>query len=165
MKIWMTALLSLALTACINNPQTVDEFRSAAQAGGLNVHRETVTVQQPVDTVVGRLGRFADQCLRVQVRSSVTQGANVSSGTTTYKPSLRRDGDALATLVLQAVYSPKPVGSTMPPGGYFIALADMRPASGGTELTMAGGSAGHGALYDGIKQWARTGSGACPYDT
>ena len=64
MKIWMTALLSLALTACINNPQTVDEFRSAAQAGGLNVHRETVTVQQPFDTVVGRLGRFADQCLR-----------------------------------------------------------------------------------------------------
>ncbi len=156
--------LTILLTACaISVPQSADEFRSTVDAGGFGTHKETHAIKRPFNAVYANMKEMAQQCLSVEISSSVSQGANVSASRSTYRPSVEKSGHQSASLILQVIHSPQPVGATIPPGGLYMLIADINGVSANeTRLVMYGGSVGQAELFAGVEQWLGGQDKNCP---
>src|SRR5262249_16661546 len=167
-KLCYSAFVAIALSGCVQVPQTTSEFRHAVQGGAFMTRTHSADVPQPFDAVVVNLRKYALTCLARTQTSVVMSSApgDMSSGTLIYRPKLQLVGPQSAELTLQM--GPKSPGIKTPPDGPFIMLVDIESSSvqGETRLTVYGRTtAKERALADeSLPAWARGIPAKCPLE-
>jgi hypothetical protein len=157
---------TLVVLGCVHQPQTSDAFRQAVQKGSTFTRVRSMVVERPFAQVVSALQARVSSCLAVETRSTTLGSApgDMSSSVTRYHPNLQV-GDERAELTLQAMYSPKPVGSQMPPDGFFLMVADIIAEAGKTRITIYGRSVGKDSdLAEALPAWASGSAPSCPLE-
>jgi hypothetical protein len=92
-------------------------------------------------------------------------GGQVEVSATEYHPLVRRISDARAEFTLQLEHSPRGIGSTMPPGGFYMMAADLvRQAPRRTQVdiyyaTMAKNGS---SILAAVQAWTSGQRAACP---
>jgi hypothetical protein len=167
MRYPVTALAALLLTGCatlVEVPQTPNQFSAAVRKGASFSQHETLELNRDHARVLSDVRQKTDKCLSVKVTSTTVSGLNRSSGSSTFAPRTRMLGPGKAQFTLQVTYTPKPVGSTMPGGGYYQLVVDIdKIAAGKTRLSLYGPSIGPGnRAYQAIKTWADGKDAPCP---
>ena len=165
---WYSAFTALALSACVQVPQTSAEFRHAVQGGAFMTRTHLAIVPQPFEAVTANLRKYALPCL-ARTRTSVAVSSapgDMSSGVVTYRPKLQLVAPGLAELTLQM--GPTSPGIKVPPGGPFIMLADIEPSSaqGETRLTVYGRTTPKERVLadESLPAWARGTPAKCPLE-
>ncbi len=166
MKLYVFAL-ALLLQACVQMPQTADEFRKAAP-GGIFVETNKFEVKgASLAEVKGRYERFAAKCLHMQVQKScVTVGIGNGcktgpTGTVTYTPKVVLK-NARVTLTLQELYTNSNLIYTtkVPKDGLFNFLSDVTQGRDGRLSGVAYGTSK--GIVTAAANWARGESQLCP---
>ena len=138
--LWHSTVAVIVLSGCVQLPQTSGEFRHAVQSGAFMSRTHSAIVRQPFEVVTANLRKYALPCLGRTQTSVVMSSApgDMSVGRVIYRPKLQLVGPRSAELTLQM--GPTSPGIKVPPGGPFIMLADIVPASvpGETRLTVYG---------------------------
>ena len=165
---WYSAFAAMALSGCVQVPQTSSEFRHAVQGGAFMSRTHSTTVPQPFEAVIANVTKYALPCLS-RTQTSVVMSSSpgdMSSGMVIYRPKLQLVGPQSAELTLQM--GPKSPGIKAPPEGPFIMLADIQSSSvqGETRLTVYGRTtAKERALADeSLPAWARGIPAKCPLE-
>jgi len=165
---WCSAFAAMALSACVQVPQTSGEFRQAVQGGAFMSRTHSAVVPEPFDAVIANLRKYALTCLARTHTSVVMSSApgDMSSGMVIYRPKLQLVGPQAAELTLQM--GPKSPGIKAPPDGPFIMLADIESSNmqGETRLTVYGRTTPkERALADeSLPAWARGVPAKCPLE-
>ena len=165
---WYSAFVAIALSGCVQIPQTSGEFRHAVQGGAFMTRMHSASVPQPFEAVIANLRKYALPCLAKTVRSVVMSSApgDMSVGIVIYRPKLQLVGPQSAELTLQM--GPTSPGIKVPPGGPFIMLADIESSSvpGETLMTVYGRTtAKERALADdSLPAWALGTPVGCPLE-
>lgn len=152
----------VALSGCMQGPQSPDEVRSAVNGGAMFSQKSTVMVPRSHAAVTASLQAGAKQCLnRTQRRTSTTPGPygpQVSSYTTAYRGEVKTGGGRTELSIYHEVLGS---GFLPQPKGYAY-VVDATPATGGTRLDIYGGRFGNGDLNKAVVAWAKTGQIRCP---
>ena len=160
----LSSLLLIPMAACVTPPQTTGEFRAGVQRGAALTTQQTHETNREFSRVVADIERNAGKCLAVSITSRVSQGANVSQGTSSYFPRTSMLTPGKAEFTLQATYRPQPLGGAMPAGGYFVLLVDIeKVAPQRTRASIYGGSIGPWkGVFVAIKEWVDGKDAPCP---
>lgn len=165
---WHSVFAAMALTGCVQVPQTSSEFRQAVQGGAFMSRTHSDIVPQPFELVIANVRKYALPCLE-RTQTSVVMSSSpgdMSSGMVIYRPKLHLVGAQSAELTLQM--GPKTPGIKAPPDGPFIMLADIQSLSvqGETRLTIYGRTTPkERALADeSLPAWARGIPAKCPLE-
>jgi hypothetical protein len=154
----------LLVSCAFPQPQTKAEFRNVVRRGEGQSEMYERVVDRPLDDVVASFRREEEQCLSRSIRRTTAQGANVSSGESHYRPTLNLLEAGRAELVVQVEHRPKPLGSEMPPGGYYLAIVDMVAQGARTHVTVYGPGVGHDDLMAAFGTWANGEQVSCPLE-
>src|SRR5215813_12342963 len=90
-KFWYSGVVAIALSGCVQVPQTSSEFRHAVQGGAFMTRTHSATVPQPFEAVIANLRKYALTCL-AKTRTSVVMSSSpgdMSSGIVIYRPKLQ----------------------------------------------------------------------------
>jgi hypothetical protein len=157
-------LCALWLAGCgVSHPQSAAEFRTAV-AGAYSASRDTFEVDRPFTQVAASFRKLAADCLGRTIRTTEHQpGVSYSAVTTSYKPTVKVSA-ANAELHVQQAHRGNVIGvSKEPDGGYFILVADARPAGAGkTRIDLYRPTMGHGSLIQAVRTWAAGTGTTCP---
>jgi hypothetical protein len=150
-------------------PQSREEFRAYAERGdGWRI--ESFVIDRSYPQVVDHLERKTAKCFNAVVTRTVTTGMNVSTGSTTYRSSVRRDArNHRAELTVQKIDTPRTLGPNMPAGGFYLLGADVSAVSSGKtrvklyrpQLPVVGGF-GFGVMADAVRDWSSGKDTTCP---
>jgi hypothetical protein len=166
MKPVLMVLTALLASACAlpSQPQTPAEFRAAVKQGPALTRQEVHEANREFARVVADIDQQARKCLAVRVTSRVTQGMNMSTGTTIYSPRMAAPGPGRAEFTLQMRSEPRGIGPAMPPDGFYGLLVDIEQvAPQKTRLSIYGSSVGKfGALFATLKDWSDGRNMTCP---
>jgi len=165
---WYSAFIALAVSGCVQVPQTSGEFRHAVQGGAFMTRTHSAIVPLPFEAVTANLRKYALPCL-ARTRTSVVMSSapgDMSSGMVIYRPKLQLVGPKLAELTLQM--GPTSPGIKVPPGGPFIMLADIEPSGvqGETRLTVYGRTTAKERVLadESLPAWASGTPAKCPLE-
>ena len=165
---WYSAFAAIALSACVQVPQTSGDFRHAVQGGAFMTRTHSAVVSQPFDTVVVNLHKYALTCL-ARTHTSVVMSSSpgdMSTGMVIYRPKLQLVGPQSAELTLQM--GPTSPGIKVPPDGPFIMLVDIESSSiqGETRLTVYGrtNSREQALADESLPAWASGIPAKCPLE-
>lgn len=163
-----SALAVIALSGCVQIPQTSGEFRRAVEGGAFMTRTHSAIVPQPFEVVTANLRKYALPCLARTQTSVVMSSApgDMSSGMVIYRPKLRLVGPQSAELTLQM--GPTSPGIKAPSGGPFIMLADIESSSvrGETRLTVYGRTTAKERVLadESLPAWAVGTPAKCPLE-
>ena len=164
MRRLLVAFPWVLVSCAFPQPQTKVEFRDVVRRGEGQSEMYERVVERPFDDVVASFRREQKQCLSRSIRRTNAQGHNVSSGESHYRPTLNVLEPGRAEWVVQVEHVPKPVGSEMPPGGYFLAIVDVTAQGGRTQVTVYGPGIGHDDLMAAFGMWADGERVDCPLE-
>ena len=150
-----------APASAIDVPQTRQEFVKAVEDGRGATTVETISTDQPLDTIYAVLQERAKTCLDVNVQRTAYVGY-VERSSSDYNPTVRRVGNDRAEFTLQVAHNPRGVGHTPPPGGLFMMAADLRSAGNGTEIVLYRSTMGVKKLVASLKDWFAGEASPCP---
>lgn len=153
------AISALALTACMEVPQTAADLRTHPMTRGKTV-QVTRSASAAYNTIVSR----AAACMNFNTTTHMTRmGGSPGQGmnaiiSNTYRTKTQSSGN-VRSLVIEN-YNPATIGN---PGWYPYLLVDVIPAGGGAQVTTYSGI-GNGFLTDPIESWAAGDTRPCPKD-
>jgi hypothetical protein len=155
-------LAGLLLEACVQMPQTADEFRKAVP-GAFMAKTETYEVNRALRDVAATFQRKGPECLNLAVRTVSQTATSYQNILTEYKTTVVVNGDRAELHVQQhhktgVIYPSKP-----PEGGTYLLVADAYPMpSNRTRIQLYGPSKGYDMLYRAIHGWASGENLGCP---
>jgi hypothetical protein len=155
-------LASVLLAACVQMPQTAEEFRKAVP-GAMMTKTETYDVSRGMKDVAATFRRRAPECLNIAVRTVSQTSTSYQNILTEYKPTVVVSAERAELHVQQhhktgVIYPSKP-----PEGGTYIVVADAYPLPGNrTRMQLYGPSKGYDMLYRAIRGWATGDNLGCP---
>ena len=158
----MVALSGLLLQACVQMPQTAEEFRKAVP-GALMTKTETYEVNRSLADVGSTFRRKAPECLNMAVRTVSQTSTSYQDILTEYKATVVVTADR-AELHVQQEHKTGVISPSKPPqGGFYIVVADAYPQPGDrTRIQLYGPSKGYDVLYRAIRGWATGENLGCP---
>jgi len=161
-RIHAVVLLSLMLGACVQMPQTAEEFRKAVP-GAMMAKTETYEVNRPAKDVAATFRRKAPECLKVAVRTVSQTTGSYQNILTEYTPTVIVT-DQRTELHVQQLHKTGVLYPSKPPeGGTYILVADATPvAARRTRIQLYGPSKGYDVLYRAIRGWATGDNLGCP---
>jgi hypothetical protein len=144
-------------------PQTPEEFRREVAKGARGAKMETRVVARPFEAVYKAVEARTAPCLDVTVKRSANVGYWERSSSD-YNPKLRRVGTDRAEFTLQVVHNPRAVGSSPPPGGLYLMVADLKRAGASkTEVVLYSPTIGaFKKIPASFMEWAEGSSTDCP---
>ena len=150
------------LAACVQMPQTAEEFRKAVP-GAMMTKTESYEVNRPVKDVAATFRRKAPECLKVAVRTVSQTTGSYQNILTEYTPTVVVT-DQRTELHVQQLHKTGVLYPSKPPaGGTYILVADAFPvAAGRTRIQLYGPSKGYDVLYRAIRGWATGDNLGCP---
>jgi len=150
------------LTACVQMPQTAEEFRKAVP-GAMMTKTETYEVNRPAKDVAATFRRKAPECLKVAVRTVSQTTGSYQNILTEYTPTVIVT-DQRTELHVQQLHKTGVLYPSKPPeGGTYILVADATPvAARRTRIQLYGPSKGYDVLYRAIRGWATGDNLGCP---
>ena len=164
-KFIMLATVTLILTACAipPAPQNREELIVGVKKGATFTQHESHIIKRPLAKVYKSLRPKVRKCLSVKVTSTMQQGYAIHTSTSIYRPSMRKVSKSRAEISLQVEHIPRPIGNTMPKGGFFILATNIEAVSKNrTRITTYGPSIGHDDLFVAMKDWAQGKNTPCP---
>ena len=158
----IVALAGLLLQACVQMPQTAEEFRKAVP-GAMMTKTESYEVNRALRDVASTFRRKAPECLNLSVRTVSQTATSYQNILTQYTATVVVSGER-AELHLQQEHKTGVISPSKPPeGGFFILVADAYPQSGNrTRIELFGPSRGYDVLYRAIRGWASGENLGCP---
>jgi hypothetical protein len=155
-------LLSVLLAACVQMPQTAEEFRKAVP-GAMMTKTESYEVNRPVKDVAAAFRRRAPECLKVSVRTVSQTSGSYQNILTEYTPTVIVT-DQRTELHVQQLHKTGVLYPSKPPaGGVYIVVADAYPIAGNrTRIQLYGPSKGYDVLYRAIRGWSTGDNLGCP---
>ena len=164
-KLVTLAMVALFLAACSipPAPQNRQELIVGVKQGATFTQHETHIINRPIAKVYNSLRPKIRKCLSVKVTSTRQQGYAIHTSTSIYRPSMRKVGKSRAEISLQVEHIPRPIGNTMPKGGFYLLATDIEAvAKNRTRITTYGPSIGHDDLFVALKDWAKGKNIPCP---
>ena len=163
-RIHAVVLAAALLAACVQMPQTAEEFRKAVP-GAMMTKTESYEVNRPMQAVGATFRKRAPECLGVQVRTVSQTTTSYQNILTTYTPTVVVTGERAELHVQQlhkgggVIYPQKP-----PEGGVYILVVDATPVSSNrTRVQLYGPSlSAYDVLYRAIRGWATGDNLGCP---
>jgi len=161
-RIHAVVLLSLMLGACVQMPQTAEEFRKAVP-GAMMAKTETYEVNRAMKDVAATFRRKAPECLNISVRTVSQTAGSYQNILTEYKPTVVVNAER-AELHVQQLHKTGVLYPSKPPeGGIYLLVADAYPLPGNrTRIQLYGPSKGYDVLYRAIRGWATGDNLGCP---
>jgi hypothetical protein len=161
-RIHAVFLLSLMLGACVQMPQTAEEFRKAVP-GAMMAKTETYEVNRAMKDVAATFRRKAPECLNISVRTVSQTAGSYQNILTEYKPTVVVNAER-AELHVQQLHKTGVLYPSKPPeGGIYLVVADAYPLPGNrTRIQLYGPSKGYDVLYRAIRGWATGDNLGCP---
>lgn len=158
----IVALAGLLLQACVQMPQTAEEFRKAVP-GAMMTKTETYEVNRAMRDVAAAFQRRAPACLNVAVRTVSQTATSYQNILTEYKATVLVSGERVE-LHVQQEHKTGVISPNKPPeGGFYIVVADAYPLPGNrSRIQLYGPSRGYDVLYRAIRGWATGESTGCP---
>ena len=164
MRMYLICAGALLVQACVQLPQTAEEFRSAVP-GAAMMKTETYEVSRAFVDVAAALKSRGHECLNVSVRTTSHQvGQSYQSYLTHYRATAFTSKQHAELHVQQlhegggVIYPSEP-----PPGGVYMLVVDAYPAAPHrTRIELYGPAVGYRSLYRAIRGWASGADLACP---
>lgn len=150
----------MLLAGCVTPPQTPDELRTGVRGGAMLTQMKTADIDRPLSAVFSSVKANADKCLNVTIVGSTpgTYGPVVES--TTYRSRSRMISSGKGETLLQ---QDKRATGQMPPGGYYVLVADAKALSGQrSRVTIYGASVGYDEVFEAIMTWGKGQAHECP---
>lgn len=123
---WLAGLSAgLILTACVQMPQTREEFRAAVAKGAFSAKAESFAVNKNFKQAVTHLSAKTDACLNKVVERSMMQGMYQEHTRSTYRAKVKTPTANRAEFTMQVMHNPRGVGADPPPGGFYLMVADI----------------------------------------
>jgi len=161
-SICIVALISVLLQACVQMPQTAEEFRKLVP-GAMMTKTDTYQVNRPMSEVAATFERLAPKCLNVTVQTVSHSTTSFQNLIARYKATVVRSSER-AELHVQQLYETGVLYPSKPPeGGVYLLVADAYPQpNSSTRIQLYGPSMGYEALYRAIRGWASGENLGCP---
>lgn len=155
-------LAAVLLAACVQMPQTAEEFRKAVP-GAMLTKTESYEVRRPMKDVAATFRRKAPECLKVSVRTISQTSGSYQNILTEYTPTVIVT-DQRAELHVQQLHKTGVLYPSKPPaGGIYLLVADAYPLPGNrARIQLYGPSKGYDVLYRAIRGWATGDNLGCP---
>lgn len=151
------------LTACVQQPQTREEFRTVVTKGAFSAKAENFVVNKSFKQAIPNLTTKTESCLNKVVERSMTQGMYHERSQSTYRANVVRPTANRAEFTMQVKHNPRGVGADPPPGGYYLIVADIEEASPSSiKVNLYRPTMGHGDTVDAIRNWLQGKDDACP---
>lgn len=162
-RICIAAVASLLLQACVQMPQTPDEFRKAVSDHAMMTKTDTYQVNRSMSDVGTTFERLASKCLDVRVQMVSHSNQSFQNIITRYKSTVVRSTDR-AELHVQQLHETGVLYPSKPPeGGVYLLVVDAYAQSNkSTRIQLYGPSMGYEALYRAIHGWASGENLGCP---
>jgi hypothetical protein len=162
LQLCIAAVSALLLQACVQFPQTAEEFRKIVP-DAMMTKTETYLVNRAWRDVASTFERTAPGCLNVSVRSVSHSTTSYQNILTHYKATVAVNSER-AELHVQQLHETGVLYPNKPPeGGVYILVADAyRQSDNSTRIQLYGPSMGYEALYGAIRGWASGENLGCP---
>jgi hypothetical protein len=159
----------VAVSGCsvMSAPQSADGLRAAVNNGSFLTEQTTQKVSRSYSAVVASVRAGAKKCMNRSVSQTFTSspGPGFAPVRNTINMYYKTDVTSKGSFTEVAMQKRMGNGGTDMFGNKregFAYVADIHPASGGTELKFYGGKFGYGPINTAIAQWARGGAIRCP---
>ncbi len=161
---WLVGLSAgLILTACVQMPQTREEFRAAVAKGAFSTKAESFAVNKNFKQAVTNLSAKTDACLNKVVERFMMKGMYQERSRSTYRASVQTPAANRAEFTMQVMHNPRGVGADPPPGGFYLMVADIEAASPNSfRVNLYRPTLGHGDTVDAVRNWLNGKGDACP---
>ena len=160
--ICIVAITSLLLQACVQLPQTAEEFRKAVP-GAMMTKTDTYQVNRPMSEVASTFERLAPKCLNVTVQTVSHTSTSFQNLIARYKATVVRTGERVELHVQQLYETGVLYPSKPPEGGVYLLVADAyAQSSSSARIQLYGPSMGYEELYRAIRGWASGENLGCP---
>jgi hypothetical protein len=161
-RIGLVALISLLLQACVQMPQTAEEFRKVVP-GAMMTKTDTYQVNRPMSEVASTFERLAPKCLNVTVQTVSHSTTSFQNLVARYKATVVRTSERVELHVQQLYETGVLYPSKPPEGGVYLLVADAYAQSNqSARIQLYGPSMGYDALYRAIRGWASGENLGCP---
>jgi len=114
-RICIVALSSLLLQACVQTPQTAEEFRKVVP-GAMMTKSDTYQVNRPMSDVASTFERLAPKCLNVTVQTVSHSTTSFQNLVARYKATVVRTSERVE-LNVQQLYETGVLYPSKPPEG------------------------------------------------
>ena len=161
-RICIVAFSSLLLQACVQMPQTAEEFRKVVP-GAMMTKTDTYQVNRPMSDVASTFERLAPKCLNVTVQTVSHSTTSFQNLVARYKATVVRTSERVELHVQQLYETGVLYPSKPPEGGVYLLVADAYAQSNkSARIQLYGPSMGYDALYRAIRGWASGEDLGCP---
>jgi len=161
-RICIIGLISLLFHACVQMPQTAEEFRKAVP-GAMMTKTDTYRVSRPMSDVASTFERLAPKCLNVTVQTVSHSSTSFQNLVARYKATVVRSSERVELHVQQLYETGVLYPSKPPEGGAYLLVADAYAESNqSARIQLYGPSMGYDALYRAIRGWASGENLGCP---
>ena len=161
-RICIIASVTLFLQACVQMPQTAEEFRKAVP-GAMMTKTDTYQVNRPMGDVASTFERLAPKCLNVTVQTVSHSTTSFQNLVARYKATVVRTSERVELHVQQLYETGVLYPSKPPEGGVYLLVADAYAQSNqSARIQLYGPSMGYDALYRAIRGWATGENLGCP---
>ena len=164
-KLFCTFLFSFALAGCVSLPQNAEELKSMSSSNSFVESTSYQTTRSFLD-VNDSLREGSQRCLnKTQERTFRTPAPGSSipllKTTITRYETRFNASDTAGQMTMRMIPI---VGRAMnePEEGYIYFVAETKPISGGTTISIYGSSTGDSDLKATVKSWVQTGEISCP---
>ena len=162
LRICLVAFISLLLQACVQMPQTAEEFRKVVP-GAMMTKTDTYQVNRPMSEVASTFERLAPKCLNVTVQTVSHSATSFQNLVARYKATVVRTSERVELHVQQLYETGVLYPSKPPEGGVYLLVADAYAQSNqSARIQLYGPSMGYDALYRAIRGWASGENLGCP---
>lgn len=145
---------------CVTPPQTVEDLRAGVKSGAAMTQTEQEEVKRPFAATFHAIKRHADKCLNVTITGSTPGRYGPMVESVRYRSHSKMTSHKTGEMVIQM---DKKATGKMPPGGYYVMLADIeRIAKNKTNVTIYGASVGYDNVFESVFAWARGQRQKCP---
>jgi hypothetical protein len=118
-RICIVALSSLLLQACVQTPQTAEEFRKVVP-GAMMTKTDTYQVNRPMSDVASTFERLAPKCLNVTVQTVSHSTTSFQNLVARYKATVVRTSERVELHVQQLYETGVLYPSKPPEGGVYL---------------------------------------------
>jgi aspartate/methionine/tyrosine aminotransferase len=151
------------LVACVQQPQTRQEFRAAVSKGAFSAKAESFTVNRNFQQAVSKLSAKTKECFNKVVERHMSQGMYQEHTRSTYRASVQTPTAKRAEFTMQVLHNPRGVGADPPPGGFYMFVADLEAISPDSfRVDLYRPTLGHGDTVDAVRDWLNGKDNACP---
>ncbi|QMU57537.1 MAG: hypothetical protein GKR98_04560 [Boseongicola sp.] len=166
LKLSFGILAGLAVAGCTPAPQSAAELRSAVNGGAFMSQQTTTKISRNYSAVVTSVRTGVRKCMNRTVVDEGYASTGYMNATQYYRTEVTYNTKVNSRRGFTELAMHKRVGNGQTVFGMkqegFAYVADIHPASGGTELKFYGGKFGNGPINKAVEQWAKGGAIRCP---